>query len=52
MYPIYNGISLVVGFPMQGYMEEIAHRDIPQDLRSKDTIIFGNIRQIYEFHRE
>lgn len=38
---------------VNGYLKEFAKagKKIPADLRGKKSIIFGNIEQIYEFHR-
>ena len=38
---------------IKGYLKEFAHagNKIPADLHGKKKIIFGNIEQIYQFHR-
>ena len=38
---------------INGYLKEFAHagNKIPADLHGKKKIIFGNIEQIYKFHR-
>ena len=38
---------------VKGYLKEFARagKKIPADLRGKKNIIFGNIEQIYEFHK-
>ena len=42
-------LSLIV----DGYIELMKKEDIPEDLKSgKDKMIFGNISNIYEWHRE
>jgi len=33
-------------------MEELKNMELPEDLIGKDKIVFGNIHQIFEFHRE
>lgn len=38
-------------FP-QGYMATMAAQGVPESLRGRDRIVFGNIQQIYEWHRE
>lgn len=38
-------------FP-QGYMATMAAQGVPENLRGRDRIVFGNIQQIYEWHRE
>ena len=41
---------MVVWF--QGYMEYMKENPIPPDMEGKDKIVFGNIHQIYEWHKE
>lgn len=36
----------------QGFMSRLEVRGIPEDMRGKDKIVFGNIQQIYDWHRE
>lgn len=43
--------SPISSFP-QGYMATMATRGVPESLRGRDRIVFGNIQQIYEWHRE
>lgn len=38
--------------PAQGFMSRLEVRGIPDDMRGKDKIVFGNIQQIYDWHRE
>lgn len=38
-------------FP-QGYMATMVAQGVPENLRGRDRIVFGNIQQIYEWHRE
>lgn len=33
-------------------MSRLDVRGIPEDMRGKDKIVFGNIQQIYDWHRE
>lgn len=33
-------------------MSRLEVRGIPEDMRGKDKIVFGNIQQIYDWHRE
>uniref|UniRef100_A0A3Q0QPU5 Rho guanine nucleotide exchange factor 25 n=1 Tax=Amphilophus citrinellus TaxID=61819 RepID=A0A3Q0QPU5_AMPCI len=35
----------------QGYMATMANQGVPEDLRGKDRIVFGNIHQIYDWHK-
>lgn len=37
---------------LQGYMATMAAQGVPESLRGRDRIVFGNIQQIYEWHRE
>lgn len=53
MFPFFNGILFI----FKGYMELMKDKDgdipMPEPLRSgKDKMVFGNVEQIYEFHRE
>ena len=35
---------------VDSYIPELAREDVPQTLRGKRAVIFGNIEKIYEFH--
>ena len=37
---------------LQGYIETLKTMELPEDLIGKDKIVFGNIHQIFDFHRE
>ncbi|MEQ2194184.1 hypothetical protein XENOCAPTIV_025034 [Xenoophorus captivus] len=37
---------------VEGFMSRLEVRGIPEDIRGKDKIVFGNIQQIYDWHRE
>lgn len=37
---------------LQGYMGTMSSRNIPEDMKGKDKIVFGNIHQIYDWHKE
>ena len=39
---------------LQGYMKLIKEDDgtMPEDMEGKDKIVFGNIHQIYDWHKE
>lgn len=37
---------------LQGYMALMKEDGIPDDMKGKDKIVFGNIHQIYDWHRE
>lgn len=33
-------------------MKRIEEKGVPDDMKGKDKIVFGNIHQIYDWHRE
>ena len=37
---------------VQGYMKYMKENPMPEDMVGKDKIVFGNIHQIYDWHRE
>ncbi|XP_004700566.1 rho guanine nucleotide exchange factor 25 isoform X1 [Echinops telfairi] len=41
-----------LGQIVEGYMATMAAQGIPDSLRGRDRIVFGNIQQIYEWHRD
>uniref|UniRef100_A0A4W5JVS6 Trio Rho guanine nucleotide exchange factor a n=1 Tax=Hucho hucho TaxID=62062 RepID=A0A4W5JVS6_9TELE len=41
-------LGVVVG----GYMTRMKEEGVPDDMKGKDKIVFGNIHQIYDWHRE
>uniref|UniRef100_A0AAY4EBG9 non-specific serine/threonine protein kinase n=1 Tax=Denticeps clupeoides TaxID=299321 RepID=A0AAY4EBG9_9TELE len=41
-----------LGFVVEGFMKRIEEKGIPEDMKGKDKIVFGNIHQIYDWHRE
>ncbi|RXN26494.1 triple functional domain isoform X4 [Labeo rohita] len=41
-------LSLVV----EGYMNRMREDGVPDDMKGKDKIVFGNIQQIYDWHRD
>lgn len=43
---------LSVTFSLQGYMATMNAQGIPEDMKGKDKIVFGNIHQIYDWHKE
>ena len=43
---------LMVHTCFQGYMGYMKENPMPDDLEGKDKIVFGNIHQIYDWHRE
>ncbi|XP_061688938.1 rho guanine nucleotide exchange factor 25 isoform X2 [Syngnathoides biaculeatus] len=40
-----------LGLIVQGYMATMANQGVPEDLKGKDRIVFGNIHQIYDWHK-
>ncbi|XP_064420011.1 kalirin RhoGEF kinase b [Latimeria chalumnae] len=41
-----------LGIIVEGFMKKIKERGIPEDMEGKDKIVFGNIHQIYDWHRD
>ncbi|KAM4882986.1 rho guanine nucleotide exchange factor 25 isoform 2-T2 [Thomomys bottae] len=41
-----------LGQIVEGYMATMASQGVPESLRGRDRIVFGNIQQIYEWHRD
>ncbi|KAK2148868.1 hypothetical protein LSH36_478g02010 [Paralvinella palmiformis] len=43
-----------LGLVVEGYMQTIqsGKKPIPEDMQGKDRIVFGNIHQIFDWHRE
>uniref|UniRef100_A0A669CU98 Rho guanine nucleotide exchange factor 25 n=1 Tax=Oreochromis niloticus TaxID=8128 RepID=A0A669CU98_ORENI len=41
-----------LGLIVQGYMATMGNQGVPEDLRGKDRIVFGNIHQIYDWHKD
>ncbi|XP_014642158.1 PREDICTED: rho guanine nucleotide exchange factor 25 isoform X1 [Ceratotherium simum simum] len=41
-----------LGQIVEGYMATMAVQGVPESLRGRDRIVFGNIQQIYEWHRD
>ncbi|TWW65398.1 Triple functional domain protein [Takifugu flavidus] len=41
-------LSLVV----EGYMSRMREQGVPDDMKGKDKTVFGNINQIYDWHRD
>ncbi len=39
-------------FIIENYIPEVMRDDIPQSLRGKRNVIFGNLEKIYEFHSQ
>ncbi|XP_071032229.1 triple functional domain protein-like isoform X1 [Oncorhynchus clarkii lewisi] len=41
-----------LGSVVEGYISKMKEDGVPDDMRGKDKIVFGNIHQIYDWHRE
>uniref|UniRef100_A0A4W6EH81 Rho guanine nucleotide exchange factor 25 n=1 Tax=Lates calcarifer TaxID=8187 RepID=A0A4W6EH81_LATCA len=41
-----------LGLIVQGYMATMASQGVPEDMKGKDRIVFGNIHQIYDWHKD
>ncbi|XP_076012921.1 rho guanine nucleotide exchange factor 25 isoform X2 [Genypterus blacodes] len=41
-----------LGLIVQGYMATMAQQGVPEDMKGKDKIVFGNIHQIYDWHKD
>ncbi|XP_051933153.1 rho guanine nucleotide exchange factor 25 isoform X2 [Hippocampus zosterae] len=40
-----------LGLVVEGYMAAMTNQGVPEDLKGKDRIVFGNIHQIYDWHK-
>ncbi|XP_036136708.1 pleckstrin homology domain-containing family G member 4B [Molossus molossus] len=41
-----------LGYVVDNYFPEMERVDLPQDLRGKRGVIFGNLEKLYDFHRQ
>ncbi|KAF3833685.1 hypothetical protein F7725_024889 [Dissostichus mawsoni] len=41
-----------LGLVVEGYMTRMKEEGVPDDMKGKDKIVFGNIYQIYDWHKE
>uniref|UniRef100_UPI0037E9C97B rho guanine nucleotide exchange factor 25 isoform X3 n=1 Tax=Semicossyphus pulcher TaxID=241346 RepID=UPI0037E9C97B len=41
-----------LGLIVEGYMGTMSSKGIPEDMKGKDKIVFGNIHQIFDWHRD
>ncbi|KAK3594846.1 hypothetical protein CHS0354_005769 [Potamilus streckersoni] len=41
-----------LGTVVEGYMKHMNENPMPDDMNGKDKIVFGNIHQIYDWHKE
>uniref|UniRef100_A0AAR2KZD6 Rho guanine nucleotide exchange factor 25 n=1 Tax=Pygocentrus nattereri TaxID=42514 RepID=A0AAR2KZD6_PYGNA len=41
-----------LGLIVEGYMATINAKGVPEDMKGKDKIVFGNIHQIFDWHKD
>ncbi|XP_069790490.1 rho guanine nucleotide exchange factor 25-like [Narcine bancroftii] len=41
-----------LGFIVEGYIATMNESGVPEDMKGKDKIVFGNVHQIYEWHKD
>ncbi|KAJ8255282.1 hypothetical protein GJAV_G00203120 [Gymnothorax javanicus] len=41
-----------LGVVVEGFMKRIKVKGVPEEMKGKDKIVFGNIHQIYDWHRD
>ncbi|CAK6951441.1 rho guanine nucleotide exchange factor 25 isoform X2 [Scomber scombrus] len=41
-----------LGFIVEGYMATMTSKGMPEDMKGKDKIVFGNIHQIFDWHKD
>lgn len=41
-----------LGYIIENYFAEMERLDLPQDLRGKRSIIFGNVEKLWDFHSQ
>ncbi|XP_015214257.1 kalirin isoform X4 [Lepisosteus oculatus] len=41
-----------LGIVVEGFMKRIEDKGVPEDMKGKDKIVFGNIHQIYDWHKD
>uniref|UniRef100_A0A8K9WUL0 DH domain-containing protein n=1 Tax=Oncorhynchus mykiss TaxID=8022 RepID=A0A8K9WUL0_ONCMY len=41
-----------LGIVVEGFMKTIEDKGVPEDMKGKDKIVFGNIHQIYDWHKD
>ncbi|XP_072301118.1 kalirin isoform X2 [Eucyclogobius newberryi] len=41
-----------LGFVMEGFVKRIKEKGVPENMEGKDKIVFGNIQQIHEWHKD
>uniref|UniRef100_A0A8D3CRP2 Rho guanine nucleotide exchange factor 25 n=1 Tax=Scophthalmus maximus TaxID=52904 RepID=A0A8D3CRP2_SCOMX len=48
--PHFKSVCFVIS--LQGYMATMSSKGIPEDMKGKDKIVFGNIHQIFDWHKD
>ncbi|XP_046881585.1 rho guanine nucleotide exchange factor 25 isoform X2 [Hypomesus transpacificus] len=41
-----------LGLIVEGYITTMSNQGVPEDMKGKDKIVFGNIHQIYDWHKD
>ncbi|XP_077393582.1 kalirin isoform X1 [Festucalex cinctus] len=41
-----------LGIVVEGFMKRIEEKGVPDDMKGKEKIVFGNIHQIFDWHRD
>ncbi|XP_053100776.1 kalirin isoform X3 [Hemicordylus capensis] len=41
-----------LGTVVEGFMKRTEEKGVPEDMKGKDKIVFGNIHQIYDWHKD
>lgn len=41
-----------LGIVVEGFMKRIEEKGVPDNMKGKDKIVFGNIHQIYDWHKD
>ncbi|XP_058498288.1 rho guanine nucleotide exchange factor 25 isoform X3 [Solea solea] len=41
-----------LGLIVEGYMSTMSSKGVPEDMKGKDKIVFGNIHQIFDWHKD
>lgn len=41
-----------LGLVVEGFMQNMEEKGVPEDMKGRDKIVFGNIVQIYDWHRK
>uniref|UniRef100_A0A671X1H3 Rho guanine nucleotide exchange factor 25-like n=1 Tax=Sparus aurata TaxID=8175 RepID=A0A671X1H3_SPAAU len=41
-----------LGLIVEGYMGTMTSKSVPEDMKGKDKIVFGNIHQIFDWHKD